>query len=180
MSKQKEGSSNKIIHYLLQDDGIFPNNPVLPLIIHVGAFPVDGNGKADPGMMESVFTSHQWRSSWRNGLYTMHHYHSTAHEALGIYSGMVRARIGGEIGPEISASAGDVVIIPAGVAHKNLWSSQDFRVVGAYPEGQTWDMNYGREGERPRTDRNILGVPLPALDPVAGNEGPLMEMWGLV
>ncbi len=180
MSQQTKGSSNKIIHHLLKDDGIFPNNSTIPLIIQVGAFPVDEKGKADPGRMESVFNSHRWRSDWRNGLYTMHHYHSSAHEALGIYSGMVRALFGGETGQEISASAGDVVIIPAGVAHKNLWSSQDFRVVGAYPEGQRWDMNYGREGERPRTDHNIRAVPLPALDPVAGNEGPLMELWGLL
>jgi uncharacterized protein YjlB len=173
-------STDKIFHQLFQDDGIFPNNPELPLVIQAGAFPVDGSGKADPGMMESDFNSHQWRSSWRNGLYTMHHYHSTAHEVLGIYSGMVRARFGGENGAELSASAGDVVIIPAGVAHKNIWSSQDFRVVGAYPRGQSWDMNYGRDGERPQADRNIRAVSLPAFDPVNGNEGPLMELWGLL
>ena len=73
---------------------------------------------------------------------------------------------------------GDVVIIPAGVAHKNLGSTGDFGVVGAYPQRQIPDMNYGRPGERPRTDSNIRRIALPKADPVFGLAGPLMEKWG--
>jgi uncharacterized protein YjlB len=69
------------------------------------------------------------------------------------------------------------VVIPAGVAHKRLQSSPDFGVVGAYPQGQMWDMCYGREGERPETDRNIAGVPDPERDPIFGAHGPLCEIW---
>ena len=75
---------------------------------------------------------------------------------------------------------GDVIIIPAGVAHKNLGSSGDFRCVGAYPPGQDWDMNYGKAGERPAADENIANVPLPVADPVFGFEGPLMKNWGIL
>jgi len=38
-----------------------------------------------------------------------------------------------------------VIIIPAGVAHKNLGSSAYFRCVGGYPPGQSWDMNFERQ-----------------------------------
>jgi uncharacterized protein YjlB len=165
----------QVTTHLLEDDGIFPNNPFLPLILIHKAFPFEGEG--DPSVLESTFAENGWKGSWRNGLYPFHHYHSTAHEVLGIYSGSVRVQFGGEAGPVLVASAGDVLIIPAGVAHKNIWSSQDFRVVGAYPAGQRWDMNYGKEEERPAADHNISAVALPAYDPVAGSGGPLMKLW---
>ena len=60
----------------------------------------------------------------------------------------------------------------------DLDQAQGFRVVGAYPDGQMWDMNYGKAGERPAADERIRKVPLPQLDPVRGKTGPLMELWG--
>jgi uncharacterized protein YjlB len=73
--------------------------------------------------------------------------------------------------------AGDVVVIPAGVAHCNEGQSKDFRAIGAYPRGTDMDMNYGEPRDRPRADRNISIVPLPAQDPVYGAGGPLIEIW---
>lgn len=78
---------------------------------------------------------------------------------------------------ETELEKGDVVVIPAGVAHKNLGDSGDFACVGAYPNGQAYDMNYGREGERPDVDENIKNTPLPQLDPLFGSSGPLVELW---
>ena len=77
----------------------------------------------------------------------------------------------------VTAHSGDVIIIPAGVAHKNIDQSPDFKVVGAYPKGQTWDMNYGKSDERPLADERIKKVPLPMHDPVFGKTGPLMRLW---
>jgi len=127
--------------------------------------------------LEARFAANGWTSSWRNGLYGFHHYHSTAHEVLGVYSGQVRVLLGGEHGQSFALSAGDVLVIPAGVAHKNEEQSGDFRVVGAYPEGTSYDMQYGEPGERPTSDQNIQRVPLPSGDPVAGREGPLVRLW---
>ena len=73
--------------------------------------------------------------------------------------------------------AGDVIVIPAGVGHKNLGSSADLLVVGAYPPGQRWDLCDGSPGERPWVLKNIAAVPLPAADPVFGVNGPLVEEW---
>jgi uncharacterized protein YjlB len=121
--------------------------------------------------------ANQWGNDWRNGIFTYHHYHSTAHEALLVYGGSAKVQLGGESGVIETIGAGDVIIIPAGVGHKNLGSSSDFHCVGAYPPRQNVDMNYGKAGERPRTDENIARVALPALDPVFGKSGPLIDHW---
>jgi uncharacterized protein YjlB len=127
--------------------------------------------------VEAAFHRNGWGDSWRNGIYGTHHYHSTAHEALGVYAGSARVQLGGESGPVFEIRAGDVVVIPAGVAHKRLSSTADFAVVGAYPDGQRPDMCYGSSGERPRTEENIRRVPAPGKDPVFGDGGPLLDAW---
>lgn len=76
--------------------------------------------------------------------------------------------------------AGDGVVLPAGVAHKNLGADPDFIVVGAYPAVcPDWDVKRGRPGERDDAVRAIESVPLPDRDPVYGDDGPLIEVWGL-
>jgi uncharacterized protein YjlB len=137
----------------LKDDGRFPNNEKLALLIYKNT--IDAAGHDLSGAIEQIFMDNGWGGMWRNGIYTYQHYHSTAHEVLGIYKGQVKVQLGGPEGVVLEARAGDVIIIPAGVAHKNLGSSADFRCIGAYPPGQTWDMNYGKPGERPTADRNI-------------------------
>lgn len=158
----------------LQDDGTFPNNKNLLLLIYKQAFQsIEG----DAATVEHVFRKNNWGNTWRNGIYNYHHYHSTAHEVLGIYQGEAEVLLGGPKGMKISVQSGDVIIIPAGVAHKNLGASSDFACVGAYPPGQVFDMNYGKEGERPQADKNITQVPLPENDPVYGKEGALLKYW---
>jgi uncharacterized protein YjlB len=172
---QQVNPKPEVFEHLIRDNGTFPNNNYLPLLFYQQAFLFQD--KLDPSLIEKTFSDHSWQGSWRNGLYPVHHYHSTAHEVLGIYSGSVRVQFGGEDGLKLVAAAGDVLVLPAGLAHKNLWSSFDFRVVGAYPSGTTWDMNYGKDGERPGTDENISLVPLPSDDPVYGEKGPLKKHW---
>lgn len=159
----------------LQDDGTFPNNGKLPLLVYqdILALP-PGNPAA---IVQILFESNGWGGSWRNGIYGFHHYHSTAHEVLGVCGGCAEVQLGGDRGVSLKISRGDVIIIPAGVAHKNLGADRDFQVVGAYPAGQSPDMCYGKAGERPQADHNILRVPLPQKDPVYGAEGPVAKHW---
>ena len=166
-----------ILSELLADDGTFPNNGKLPLLVYKNVIAIPDKNPA--GAIEQIFHDNGWGSSWRNGIYPFHHYHSTAHEVLGIYGGNVKVQLGGPDGITIEGRAGDVIIIPAGVAHKNLGSSTDFRCVGAYPPGQSWDMNYGKQSERPKTDQNIKNVPVPETDPVYGIDGPLVKSWSI-
>jgi len=73
--------------------------------------------------------------------------------------------------------AGDAAVIPAGVAHRCVEVSPDFRVVGAYPRGQRWDMCYGKPGERPEADRRVAALGDPEQDPVQGAGGALCRLW---
>ena len=165
----------QVVHHALQDDGTYPNHERLPLLAYRDALTLP---EQDPAAaIESLFQANGWGGSWRNGVYGFHHYHSTAHEVLGVYGGRAEVQLGGEQGIVLTVQRGDVLIIPAGVAHKNLGCSPDFRVVGAYPRGQRPDMRYGRAGERPEADRAIAAVLLPSADPVYGTNSPLTQHW---
>ena len=165
-------ASPEVVVLELQDDGTFPNNARLPALIYRGAFP------ASPVEdVERCFHAHGWTNGWRNGVYDCHHYHSEAHEVLGCYAGSATVQLGGPDGPIVEVHTGDVVVIPAGVAHKRIEARADFKVVGCYAGGRDYDMNYGKPAERPRADANIARVPLPECDPVHGTRGPLLEQW---
>ena len=163
---------------LLKDDGTFPNNGKLPLIIYQGILVLPQSNPA--AVVESLFESNGWNGCWRNGIFGFHHYHSTAHEALGVYSGSAEVQLGGASGVSRTVCRGDVIIIPAGVAHKNLAAGRNFRIVGAYPLDQGPDMCYGKAAERPQADKNIAKVPLPQMDPVYGVGGPLAKHWRIL
>ncbi len=165
----------EVVCYYFEDDGRFPNNADLPVIVYK-AFPP---GQRDVATIEKLFKRNHWENAWRNGVYSYHHYHSTAHEVLAIYAGSISLQLGGQEGHVVALQKGDVVVIPAGVAHKNVACSTDFKCLGAYPKGQDYDMNYGLREERPAADENIAKVPLPAADPLCGNDGPLVSYWGI-
>lgn len=159
----------------LEDDGAIPNNERLPLLLYRQAVsPMEHDLAA---VFESLFTANGWPAAWRNGIFPFHHFHSTAHEVLGVYSGSATARFGGESGIEVTVSAGDVVVIPAGVGHKAVEASADLGIVGAYPTGSSPDLCRGARGERPGCLDAIARVPLPNRDPLYGEGGPLRQHW---
>jgi uncharacterized protein YjlB len=164
----------RVITFALKDDGMVPNSR-LPLLVYERALKLPARDPEES--VGELFAANDWIGSWVNGIYSFHHYHSTAHEVLGCFGGSATVQFGGPSGITQKLHSGDVVIIPAGVAHKNLGASGDFGVVGAYPSGQRWDMCYGKPGERPRADENIARVPLPETDPVYGADGPLLAHW---
>ena len=158
----------------LTDDGTFPNS-VLPALVYESAVELPAHDPA--AAVESLFAEHGWFPAWRDGIYDYHHYHSNAHEALGVYRGHARVLLGGEKGVVISLRAGDVVVIPAGVAHKRIEASRDFACVGAYPEPVEPDIHRGVTGERPGVDETIKKLALPHADPVEGRSGTLVSVW---
>jgi uncharacterized protein YjlB len=171
-----EREVEKVISHELRDDGVFPNNSTHPVLLYRGAFDF-GNGSDPAQHVERVFANNGWSGSWRAGVHDFDHYHSTAHEVLGCYQGRAQVRLGGPSGVVIQIGRGDVLVIPAGVAHRRLEATDDFRVVGAYAGGRSYDMNRGRPGERPDADSNIADVPRPDRDPVEGEDGPLLRRW---
>jgi uncharacterized protein YjlB len=154
-----------------EDDGAIPNSRYPALVYRAVLAP----GETD--RFEDLFADNGWTGSWRNGIFPYHHYHSTAHEVLGVASGTACVQLGGEDGETFDFGPGDVVVIPAGVGHKRLSASDDFVVVGAYDRGRDWDILKGEPGERPKADEDIAAVPVPDADPVLGERGGLTRLW---
>src|SRR4051794_20776277 len=151
--------------YYFADDGVVPNSP-LPLVVYRGALAPEGDRAA---ACERMFAAHGWPDAWRNGIYGHHHYHSTAHEVLGIARGEARVRLGGESGESVELREGDVVVIPAGVAHKRESASPDLLVIGSYPRGQNPDMCRAEparydHAKHDRAAAAVAAVTLPASD----------------
>lgn len=166
---------SEVITRLFADDGSTPNNGELPLVILRGTGAEDHDDPA--AWYERRFSTHDWGSTWRWTVYPYHHYHSTNHEVLGVSQGAARLMLGGEAGEEFQVGVGDVIIIPAGVAHKRLDSSEDFQVVGAYPGGHEPDLIASGEGDITAARQRIAGMVIPELDPVYGMNGPLLKYW---
>jgi uncharacterized protein YjlB len=161
-------------HFYVRDNGRFPNSS-LPVIFYKSVLHVSSLFPARD--IIKLFASNNWKNSWKDGVYTYHHYHSNSHEVLGFYKGSTTLRLGGDDGVEIVVGKGDVLIIPAGVAHQNLQNETDVSCVGAYTDGISYDIKLGISGERPQTDENIAKVELPICDPVFGQLGELHSLW---
>ena len=158
-----------------EDDGRIPNNSVLPLLIYPRALT---GTDLSPSRCKERLAENGWVGAWTDGVFPYHHYHSTSHEVLVVVGGRADIAFGGPEGEIVEVEAGDAVVIPAGVGHKNEGSSRDFSVVGAYPRGQeSYDLRTGEEGERLEVLENIRNVPFPDTDPLFGEDGPLTRRW---
>jgi uncharacterized protein YjlB len=157
--------------YRFDGEGGFPNSELPVLVYH------DVAAARDAASCEQLFARHRWRAAWRDGIYNFHHFHSTAHEVLGVVSGTGSVILGGPSGCRFEVSSGDVLVLPAGTAHCNAGSSPDLLVVGAYPDAMRWDLRRGDAAELAEVTANIRAVPLPAADPVGGAEGFLPGAW---
>jgi uncharacterized protein YjlB len=153
------------------DAGGIPNSR-LPVLVYHGV-----DGAQDAGACQELFAANGWLGAWLNGIYDFHHFHSTAHEVLGIVRGNADVVLGGPNGRTFEVECGDVLVLPAGTGHCNAGSSGDLLVVGAYPNGMRWDLRRGEVAEREDVLANIDAVPLPWADPVHGAGGPLSEAW---
>ncbi len=155
--------------YRFAGDDRFPNS-ALPVLVYQAALP------PDPAAMEQAFARQGWTNSWRNGIFPYQHFHTTAHEVLGIAAGSARVLFGGPGGQEISVSAGDVLVIPAGVAHRNMGDSGGLLVVGAYPDGAECDVLRGDPAQLAAAKLAIAQLPVPERDPVPG-QARLQQLW---
>lgn len=117
-------------------------------------------------------------------MYYESHYHSTTHEALGIFKGSANLRFGVADAEsssdatkhvDLHVEAGDVLVIPAGVAHRCITEKGGFKMDGFYPVGaKEWNMNCGGESEATRS----INVPVPGKDPVVGDDDVrLKSLW---
>ena len=154
---------------LLSANGWVPNNPRLPVLLY------RRSGLEEAASFEARVAANHWPAQWRDGVFAYHHYHSTAHEALGCVRGAARLVLGGPNGRETRLDAGCVVVLPCGTGHCLIEASADFLVVGAYPQGQDWDVCRAAPDEA--MTAAMARLPLPEHDPVMGAGGPLTEAW---
>ena len=162
--------------HLFADDGSIPNHPSYPMVVYKGAFADTSGDRAVA--IENAFHRNGWSNSWRNGIYAFPHFHSNAHEVLGIAAGSATVRFGGEVGGIFEIEAGDVALLPAGTGHQNLGSSPDLLVIGAYPSDcANWDLCRGDSADRSQIIASIQSVPLPTSDPVLGHRGGIIDHW---
>lgn len=161
--------------FLSPNKGI-PNNPDLPLLLYRQVFPA---GNELEKQFRKAFGENNWAGIWTNGVFGYHHYHSTAHEVLGVAAGSATLIFGGPGGQEVEVTAGDMVVLPAGTGHCRKQASSGFSVVGAYPKGQQdYDICTETDDVAEKV-KHIAKVPLPQTDPIAGKQGPLLQHWQL-
>ena len=175
MNKVAEAIHGYVGTELVSANEEFLNNEKLALLVYKGALHLHPDDSSDA--IVELFKANDWSNAWKDSILHKHHFHATTHEALGIFCGKADVQFGGNEGVVIELVRGDVVVIPAGVAHKNLESSRDFLCIGAYPNGQDYDMNYGIERDSNRLLDNIKNVAIPVTDPVFGKDGPLLQHW---
>lgn len=158
-----------------EDDGRTPNSR-LPALLYRGVEASAGASLAET--FEQMFKNNDWPPQWRGSVYQYHHYHSRAHETLGVYQGAATLRLGGENGEDIEVSAGDVIVLPAGTGHCLISAGHDFAVTAAYPsDQQQWDLCVSGESDVAKARAQVAELSRPAFDPVMGEGGGVATDW---
>jgi uncharacterized protein YjlB len=158
--------------YQLSDDGVIPNSD-LPVLVYRQVYTQEN--KSD--WFETTFIKNGWTNNWRDIILSYDHFHSTTHEVLAVGQGEVRLQVGGSSGVLLTVTAGDVIVLPAGVGHCSLPGQTGYEIVGGYPDGRSWDLLTGTEEERRAALPQIKTVPIPVTDPIDGVQGTLMKYW---
>ncbi|KAF2109833.1 RmlC-like cupin domain-containing protein [Lophiotrema nucula] len=144
-----------------------------PLLIYHSVYPPT----TSPSAIEAHLPKNGVSPQWRYTMYSTTHYHSTTHEVLCVFKGRAKLLFGGESNPsklETQVSAGDAIIVPAGVGHRLLEDyDSGFQMVGSYPKGCKWDMCYGNAGEEAKADA-VKDVKWFEKDPLYGDDGPAL------
>lgn len=144
-------------------------NSALPVLLYRSVLAPHSPNKAS--VFRERFRSNGWAGLWTDTIFDYTHFHSNAHEVLGVAEGKVTVRLGGEDGSMFRLKAGDMLVLPAGVGHHRVTADDTgLKVIGAYPKGQShFDMK--------RRGSAIPKVSLPKTDPFYGSEGPLIKIW---
>ncbi|KAF4634757.1 hypothetical protein G7Y89_g3345 [Cudoniella acicularis] len=169
-------------YYIKRSTPHVPNSP-LPVLVYRSVL----LSNPDPASTCAAIEPNDWLKGGVFKHYGAHHFHSVTHECYAVFKGHSRLLLGrGPLDPEddhdllLDLKEGDAIVLPAGVAHCNLESSDDYEYVGLYPKGSPhWDNNFCKaDGEETREkEANARAVPIPQSDPIFGVGGPLVTIW---
>lgn len=123
-----------------------------PLLIYRQAFPSPSTSASD--LEAHLRATGVVRPAWRYTMYSTSHFHSTSHEVLAIARGKAKLCFGHEENEgrvEEVVGKGDVVVVPAGVAHRLMEDLEGgFEMVSfffsffSFLSFQTWNGCIGR------------------------------------
>lgn len=202
----------EVQRYYLKPTSLIPNSPQ-PLLHYKGLL---SKSERSPAEINDIFEKNEWKTQWitRYARTQASHYHSGIHECMAVLTGTATIRFGvadtskdldkntwggatEKGGIEIAAHAGDVFVIPAGVAHKTFNASPDapfamltpgkgrgveaenvrhalenialsgFTMIGAYPKN-CGDWDFSLGGEDVGNFERTWTVPRPDKDPFLG------------
>ncbi|GEK91930.1 cupin domain-containing protein [Alkalibacterium kapii] len=164
--------------FRLEENPPYPNHP-LPVLYYPDALNdiLEKNDIAENVL--GFFSDNGYSNGWVNGIYDYHHFHSNTHEVLGCIAGRSTVQLGGPGKEEYPFNKGDVILLPAGVAHKLTESTEDFKIVGAYPNGMEPDIQRGDAQDYDTVQKRSYDTLVPATDPVTKFKGPVQEYWDL-
>lgn len=182
---QREGL--EVLRCYLADDGTFPNNSEYPSLIfpkviqyaqqhHASdkSIKVKDQSNLLEQISSTLLSENGWTDPWAWGVFTYHHYHSTAWEALICIRGSATIQFGGPAGLTVDTSEGDYILIPPGVVHKQVNARNGFTLLGSYPL-ETPDVDTLTSSPTKEQLQNIEQCLVPRVDPIFGTR----EMsWG--
>ena len=154
----------------------FPNNS-LPVLYYPEAAKELMNSEDTGEKVQSFLEKNGYSNGWVGGIFTYHHFHSNTHEVLVCISGTADVQLGGPNSEVYPLKQGDVLLLPAGVAHKLLEATDDFQVVGAYPEGKEPDTQKGNTKNYEEMKVKISQLGIPKYDPVEKTQGGVFDFW---
>lgn len=162
----------------LNENPPFPNSP-LPVLFYSQVLDDFVEGEDAEEATKNLLMENGYTNAWTGGIHDYHHFHSNTHEVLVCLKGKATVQLGGPNGKEFSFSKGDALLLPAGVAHKAIDTTENFKIVGAYPDGIEFDMQEGDEANYKEIQQRANDVPVPEKDPLTGSDGAVQEYWDL-
>jgi len=151
-----------------------PNHPRWPALMYPAALA----GEPDIDRIKALFERNRWFRVWHWTVFDCHHFHPSAAEVLVVADGRASIRLGGPDGRTHLVRAGDAMVLPPGFGHCLKAASEDFVVVGAYPEGQERrEVVPAGIAAMEAAFPVIARVPRPVTDPLFGPCGPLFDHW---
>ncbi|PQE17398.1 cupin domain protein [Rutstroemia sp. NJR-2017a BVV2] len=179
-------------YYLPRPTRYVPNSPY-PVLIYRSVLPLP----CESSTLRETFEPNDWMWGGVFAHFPNYHFHSVTHECFAVVKGSGTVLLGkgpldkGERGIEVDLRPGDVVVLPAGVAHYILDSDTDYSyyvvfgglsyvyVTNIAKGSPHWDNNTcqaGKEETAMKAD-TARNVPIPSSDPLFGKEGPLVQIW---